>query len=375
MPRTTGSGSPTSSARASKRVAASSDRIAAVLRGKSRTLVTVAVVVTAAVATSVTAAGANRLDNTLRTNQVQVLATHNSYHIQQDMPIASSPTTQYTHPPLDQQLDRGVRGFELDVANAPDGQFPVLHTPVVDATSNCTPLAQCLQLVRTWSTAHPGHVPIFILIEPKNDDIDFTIDPTLRRFDAAGLDQLDAVVRSSLGGQLITPDSVRGKAKTLRAAVTGRGWPTLSKTRGKVLVALNAAGSIRAAFLQGHPSLEGRAMFVTAAEHAPSAAVIKMDDPDEAKIQQLVKQGFIVRTRADADLVEARNHDVTRREIALRSGAQIVSTDFEVAVPAIGGDYVVQIPGGTPARCNPVNAPRNCRPADVENPRQLTRRN
>ena len=257
--------------------------------------------------------------------------------------------------------------------NPPDGSFPVVHTPVVDATSNCTPLAQCLQVTRTWSEAHPGHVPIFILIEPKNDDVDFVIDPTLRRFDAAGVDRLDTTVRSSLGRQLITPDSVRGKSKTLRSAVTGRGWPTLAKTRGKVLVALNTGGAIRSAFLQGHPSLQGRAMFVTADEQSPAAAVIKVDDPDEARIQALVKQGFIVRTRADADLIEARNHDTSRRDIALRSGAQIVSTDFEVAVPAIGGDYVVQIPGGTPARCDPVNAPKNCRPSDVENPRQLTR--
>jgi hypothetical protein len=333
-----------------------------------------AVVVGGPVATGgVPSAGANRLDDTLRTNQVQVLATHNSYHIQQDVPIASSPTTQYTHAPLDQQLELGVRGFEIDVVNPPDGQFPVLHTPVVDNTSNCTPIAQCLEVTRAWSKAHPGHVPIFILLEPKDDPIDFVIDPTLRPFDAGGLDQLDAIVRKSLGRQLITPDSVRGKAKTLRAAVTGRGWPTLGKTRGKVLVALNTGGVVRDAFLQGHPSLERRAMFVTADEQSPAAAVIKVDDPDEARIQALVKQGFIVRTRADADLVEARANDVTRRDLALRSGAQIVSTDFEVVVPAIG-DYVVQIPGGTPARCDPVNAPKNCRPSDVENPRQLTRK-
>jgi hypothetical protein len=336
---------------------------------------TVVVVVVAAISGAAQSAGANRLDSKLRTNQVQVLATHNSYHIEQDAPIQSSQTTQYTHAPLDQQLDLGVRGFEIDVANAPDGSFPVLHTPVVDATSNCTPLAQCLQVIRRWSEAHPGHVPIFVLIEPKNDDVDFVIDPTLRRFDAAGLDQLDKTVRSSLGRGLITPDSVRGSAKTLRAAVLGRrGWPPLSKTRGKTLVALNTGGGIRDAFLQGHPSLERRAMFVTADEQSPAAAVIKMDDPDESRIQALVKQGFIVRTRADADLIEARNHDTSRREIALRSGAQIVSTDFEVAVPSIGGDYVVQIPGGTPARCDPVNAPKNCRPSDVENPAQLTRR-
>jgi hypothetical protein len=346
-----------------------------VRRGKRTALVSIAAaVVVVAVATGgVPSAGANRLDDRLRTNQVQVLATHNSYHIQQDLPIASSPTTQYTHAPLDQQLDLGVRGFELDVVNPPDGQFPVLHTPVVDNTSNCTPIAQCLDVTRAWSKAHPGHVPIFILLEPKDDPIDFVIDPTLRPFDAAGLDQLDAIVRKSLGRQLITPDSVRGKAKTLRAAVTGRGWPTLGKTRGKVLVALNTGGVVRDAFLQGHPSLERRAMFVTADEQSPAAAVIKVDDPDEARIQALVKQGFIVRTRADADLVEARANDATRRDLALRSGAQIVSTDFEVAVPAIG-DYVVQIPGGTPARCDPVNAPKNCRPSDVENPRQLTRK-
>ena len=175
-------------------------------RGKRTALVsmTATVVMVAAIAGAAQGAGANRLDGTLRTNQVQVLATHNSYHIQQDAPIQSSPTTQYTHAPLDQQLDLGVRGFEIDVVNAPGGSFPVLHTPVVDATSNCTPLAQCLQVIRTWSEAHPGHVPIFVLIEPKNDDVDFVIDPTLRRFDAAGLDQLDKTVRSSLGRGLIS---------------------------------------------------------------------------------------------------------------------------------------------------------------------------
>jgi Phosphoinositide phospholipase C, Ca2+-dependent len=337
-------------------------------RGKFALLVAIA----AAVAV---AAGGSRgypRDDELRMNQVQVLATHNSYHIQQDQPIPASPTTQYTHAPLDQQLDLGVRSFELDIVNAPDGTFPVMHTPVVDQTSNCTPLAQCLDVVRQWSRAHPGHVPISILVEPR-DEIERVIDPTLRAFDAAGLDQLDALVRSSLGRQLITPDSVRGKSKTLRDAVTRRGWPTLEKTRGKVMVILSRAGAIRDTFLQGHPSLEGRAMFVTTGERSRAAAVIKVDDVDEVRIRGLVEQGFIVRTRADADLVEARMGDTIRRDTALRSGAQIVSTDFEVAVPAIGGEYVVVIPGGTPAGCDPVNAPKNCRPRDVENPRRLTR--
>jgi Phosphoinositide phospholipase C, Ca2+-dependent len=329
-----------------------------------------------ALAAVVVAAGGSRdypRDGKLRLNEVQVLATHNSYHIQQDAPLPASPTSQYTHGPLDQQLDLGVRGFELDIVNSPDGQFPVLHTPAVDATSNCTPLTQCLDVVRRWSKAHRGHVPIFILVEPKEGGIERLLDPQLEAFDAAGIDELDAQVRQALGRQLITPDSVRGKSRTLRDAVTRRGWPTLGKTRGRIMVILHADAPVRDLYLQGHPSLEQRAMFVSSDERSPAAAVLVVDDPDEQRIPQLVKDGFIVRTRADADLVEARAGDVTRRDVALRSGAQIVSTDFEVAVPAIGGDYLVQIPGGTPARCNPVNAPKNCRPRDVENPRNPTR--
>jgi Phosphoinositide phospholipase C, Ca2+-dependent len=329
-----------------------------------------------AAALSVAAGGSRDYpqDGKLRLNQVQVLATHNSYHIQQDAPIPASPTSQYTHGPLDQQLDLGVRGFELDIVNAPGGQFPVLHTPVVDATSNCTPLTQCLEVVRRWSRAHRGHVPIFILVEPKEGGLERVLDPSLEPFDAAGLDELDAQVRSSLRRQLITPNSVRGRSRTLRNAVLRRGWPTLGKTRGKVMVILHADTPAQNLYLQGHASLQDRAMFVSGDETSPAAAVLAVDDPDEQRIQQLVTEGFIVRTRADADLVEARANDVTRRDRALSSGAQIVSTDFEIAVPAIGTDYVVQIPAGTPTRCNPVDSPRNCKPTDIENPRRLTKR-
>ena len=199
------------------------------------------------------------------------------------------------------------------------------------------------------------------------------LDPQLRQWDAASLDQLDTTVRAALGRQLITPDMVHGNAKTLRSAVTGRGWPTLGKTHGKIMVILSRAGVItRTRSCRAVRRSRGGPCSSPPPARSPAAAVIKMDDPNEARIQQLVKEGFIVRTRADADLVEARANDVTRRDLALRDGAQIVSTDFEVAVPAIG-DYVVQIPGGTPARCDPVNAPKNCRPSDVENPKQLRR--
>ena len=50
----------------------------------------------------------------------------------------------------------------------------------------------------------------------------------------------------------------------------------------------------------------------------------------------------------------------------IASGAQWVSTDYPVENPAFGTGYSVQIPGGMPARCNPINAPPGCRAAGLE---------
>jgi hypothetical protein len=91
---------------------------------------------------------------------------------------------------------------------------------------------------------------------------------------------------------------------------------------------------------------------------------VKQNAPlgNEAAIRELVEQGFLVRTRADAGTLEARADDPTRREAALGSGAQYVSTDYEEpdARPEFNG-YTVAIPDGQPGRCNPVNAPPGCR--------------
>jgi hypothetical protein len=102
-------------------------------------------------------------------------------------------------------------------------------------------------------------------------------------------------------------------------------------------------------------------------ETDPDAAVTIVNDPirDADRIRELVEAGFIVRTRADADTVEARSGDTARREAALASGAQFVSTDYVWPDERFGTGYVVDLPGETAARCNPVNAPRRCARADL----------
>jgi hypothetical protein len=314
------------------------------------------------------------LDDQLRVNEIQLLNSHNSYHLRPTTPLPDfiSDPVDYAHPPLDEQLETlGIRGFEIDVFNGPDG-LPVAHTPVIDAESNCTPFDECLRVIEGWSDDNPGHAPIFVLVEPKNQNI--VLEPLFKDFDGPALRRLDEAAASVFEPRdLLTPDDVRGDSETLRDAVVGRGWPTLEEARGKVVLVLNTGAALRDLYLEGRPSLEGAPMFVTAEENSPAAAVVKVDDPDQARIQQLVRDNFVVRTRADADVVEARANDIARRDLALRSGAQIVSTDFPVPDPTINADYSVQIPGGRPGRCNPVKAPEDCRPGDVENPEHLER--
>ena len=74
----------------------------------------------------------------------------------------------------------------------------------------------------------------------------------------------------------------------------------------------------------------------------------------------------MIRTRSDADTLQARTGDTTQRDAAINSGAQFVSTDYPVANPELGTDYRVSLPGGSIARCNPINASPSCTDQDLE---------
>src|SRR6478672_7677443 len=80
------------------------------------------------------------LDGVLHLQDVQVLGTHNSYHMLPDRPVLPTEAANYAHPPLDVQLaEQRVRSLEIDVFNEP--QIPVLHSIMVDEQSNCPRLA------------------------------------------------------------------------------------------------------------------------------------------------------------------------------------------------------------------------------------------
>ncbi|MDZ5650595.1 phosphatidylinositol-specific phospholipase C1-like protein [Nitrospirillum sp. BR 11828] len=339
-------------------------------------------------------------------NQIQVIGTHNSYHAG----IAASESVlwkktrpelyaalDYRHQDLTSQLSAGVRQVELDIfADSKGGLyahpagpglaaraglpadppfdpnhlmdkpgFKVMHVQDVDYRSTCQPFTACLAEIHAWSKAHPGHVPLFILLETKEETLSLSF-PTVtpEALTPASLDALDREILSVFkADEIITPDRVRGDAATLNAAVRTHGWPSLEEARGKVVFLLDQR-NISARYLEGHPSLKGRVAFTNAqlgpdGAASDDAAFIEMNDGPGEAITTLVRQGYLVRTRSDADTKEARANDTRRRDMALGSGAQMVSTDYPASEPAATG-FVVSLPGGGAARCNPVTAGANC---------------
>jgi hypothetical protein len=236
----------------------------------------------------------------------------------------------------------------------------------VDFETHYITFRDALRTVKQWSEANPLHLPILILVEVKDEGIGDLIsilngftDPL--PIDAAMLDDLDEEIRDVLGEELqkvITPDYVRGERETLEEAVLEHGWPTLGELRGKVIFALDNGGEVRDLYVEGYPSLAGRILFTDSEPGSPEAGFLKMNTPTE-EIEQRVLEGYLVRTRADSDTEEARTGETARRDSALSSGAQFISTDYYRPDPRFDEsdewtDYSVQLPGNAIARINPV---------------------
>jgi len=349
-------------------------------------------------------------DQEAKLNHIQVLGSHNSYRlaitpallevIRQDNPRLAR-ELDYSHLSLTGQLELGLRKLEIDVFGDPEGGryakpfgvfglngiglpagcqydpeglmlqpgFKVLHIQDIDFRSNCLTLKKGLEEIKAWSDAHPAHFPIVVTMNTNDQVIDKPGFARPARFDEQAYDALDQEFLDVFGAQrIIRPDDVRGDYETLEQAALAHNWPTLEQSRGKVMFVLDQAGPKLEAYARGHPSLKGRVMFVNAKEGRPEAAFRIVNDPigQAAYIRQLVRKGYLVRTRADAGTREARSGDTRRREAAFASGAHFVSTDYYQPDPRFGTGYEVKLPGGGAARWNPLFPhPLGSRPSET----------
>jgi hypothetical protein len=320
---------------------------------------------------------------------IQIIGSHNSYHsglganelamMRKANPRAAE-SLEYTHPPLLDQLNMGVRKFELDIfADSKGGLFAdplapklvekaglpadppfdpqgkmkqpgykVIHVLDYDYRSSCQPLKECFAIVRDWSKAHPTHLPIYFLLETKTGK-------TAEPMTIAALEALEAEILEIFSkDHIITPDKVRGNSKTLEEAVLNKGWPSLKEARGKVVFLFDQE-NITPLYTKGHPNLEGRLIFTNSTPGTPDAAFIKENNALSPRIAELVKKGYLVRTMSDGGVAAVKANDTKRKDAALASGAHIVSTDYYFNKRHESG-YHVTFDKGV-ARCNPVKAP------------------
>lgn len=268
--------------------------------------------------------------------------------------------------PLSYRLlrQRGDKNLEpLYVESLKEPGLKTLHMADVDFRSSCPTFRLCLQQMRAWSDANPGHSLVYVLLEPKLFNVVSALPEATQvmPFDARAFVEMDDSIREVLGVErVIMPDEVRGDSPTLEhGALAGR-WPTAAQARGKfIFLMIAGADEAYAPYLDGHPNLEGRMAFVRGQPGSKHTAFVMIDNAltRGAEIADLVRKGYLVRTRADIDTGEARQNDTRRRDAALASGAQIISTDYPFAPNIFGNDYAVP-PFTDGERPNPVNSQR-----------------
>jgi hypothetical protein len=337
----------------------------------------------------------------VRVNQIQVIGSHNSYKQEIEDPLMSITLSRdsntigldYRHIPIKEQLDLGLRGLEIDILHDPHGGkfskplgltllaengvnaipydtlgelkkggLKVLHVPDIDFRSHCLTFVNCLQEVREWSQRNPDHLPIIITINPKNSGIGEPGAAKVLPFTSPALDSVDREILSVFStSELITPDLVQEKFASLQEAVTTAGWPPLESSKGKILFVFDADPLLTSEYIKR--GLKGKPMFPNVGKDHPHAGFFIMNDPkdQQQEIQRLVKSGFMVRTRADADTKEARMGDLSRLESAIASGAQLISTDYYLAKLSPSGKFQVTLQNGRYESCNPLIAPVQCK--------------
>ena len=288
----------------------------------------------------------------LTINQLQFVGSHNSYKLKMnpvvfaalsawDTKVAQS--LDYSHIAIDAQLEMGVRKLELDVFfDATNSALVVGHVQLIDMNSSCSFLNECFKVLLDWSANNAEHVPIWISFNAKDQKIDGLPDPDV--FSDQAFRVLDQLIEEAFDGKIIWPRDI-----------DGLNWPRVSDSRGKFIFVLDEGGEKRQRYLN---RWQERPMFTTVEPPHPAAAILIINDPIKQKdaITDWVNRGFMVRTRADADTIEARMNLTERKMAALESGAQAISTDYYIVSEHFDSPYLVK----PFIACNPVNTKSSC---------------
>lgn len=286
-------------------------------------------------------------------NELRYIATHNSYQTESveelktvyrnlselTFGLVSGKTADFISPTVTEQLNSGIYSMELDVEVLDrDGEvsFTCMHAPQIQMTTSCYDFALTLKEISMWSDNNPDHLPITVIIEPKDM---FLPMEDMKALNIEYAKELDTLLRESLGDKLFTPaDMLRGY-ESFGAMRAADDWCEVKDMLGKVLILLHDCNTTEK-YIGLDESLKSQAMFPMLRPEDTDrdcASFLLVNEPEECGSAYIEEQKFVVRTRADT----FTSVDEERRTLAFASGAQIISTDYPVKEGITAEDYVV----------------------------------
>lgn len=294
-------------------------------------------------------------------NEVAYIATHNSYQLEsvsayqkiyRDIETVSfglfnGDAPLYCSDTLTEQFNIGVRSIELDIETVVDGDsvsFVCSHSPLLDMTSSCYDFSLALEEIKMWSDANPDHLPITIIIEPKEI---FIPDDGMKFLNIEYLNKFDELLRDVLGDKLITPAEMMGEHVSLKEMREADDWMTLEDAAGGVAVLLHDT-IVTDKYIEQDETIKTQAMFPMLRykdRDKSYASFLIANEPEEVaeySHELVYEKNIIVRTMVDT----FGSYNEEDRRGALESGVQILSTDYPPKTDMTGVDYYVDFEPG-----------------------------
>lgn len=301
--------------------------------------------------------------NGVKFNEVAYIATHNSYQLQsvpsyqkvyRDLEnvtfgLINGDAPTYCSDTLTEQFNVGIRSIELDVETVVDGDdvsFICTHSPLIDMTSSCYDFELALEEIRMWSDANPGHLPISIIVEPKEF---FLLENGMRFINLKYANVLDNLIREAFGEKLITPAEMMGEHGSLKEMREADDWMTLEDCAGRVIVFFHDTDGVTGRFIKQDETIRSQAMFPMLRykdrdkSYASVLIVNNPDDVEKRSAELIYEKNLIVRTRVDT----YGSYNEEDRRKTLGSGAQILSTDYPKKADMTNVDYYVSFDGAS----------------------------
>lgn len=297
------------------------------------------------------------IEDGVKLNEVAILGTHNSYQtlateetrfLMNIIDIITLrklglDTFDFEMDTLTEQLESGIRNVEIDIETLDkDGkkEFKVTHNSFVDNASSAYDFAKALQEIKMWSDNNPGHIPVYIIIEPKSFVIEIN---GMKKFSLDYAKELEKVIVNELGDSLLTPKDMLRDYASFKEMRENDDWLSLKEARGKILVLLHDC-DVTESYIALDETIKTQKMFPMLRyddRNESYTSFILENDPwnaDSRKAESIDECKLIIRTRAD----KYPNYSTERYEVAENCGSQIITTDFPQKEGDEGHSYSFQ---------------------------------